>query len=1773
MNHEFYCFCVLCLLPLVLSGNCDDAFQYTHDSSLTFQGHSCCISGYELFFYEKSEIISGNTVKASVFVLKSKTTNPYDASGQFANKILPITISGYSGFRGLQAYADTGANKFIVVGQHIYESKFFPAFCAITPGNPPSFEVKYIPLETNSDDGLTTRRETNVRLLKPFTSIGHFCIFHFAGHLYPSTYENMFINKVNTSTLQTDAASYLVGSYNDGTNIEGTKFIPMVLAGSIILSDNTIVSLSYISPGSNSIYFPAGFYIWIGNFTHKTQELTAIQSQNFNFAGLDGVNTPSGERALIYGSIWYSSESVHQLFYTLISPVDNIGNSSVVYSMSRLTTSDGEVFFYQNDNAEGFLVTKSQNNVILRFNISDGAEINVYYSSVLHGDSFISSYNSTLYYHRVAMDPYIVSKFSESDGNSCLGQWVVHPSTGTAQLNEDRFFYESPRSIDIGPVSTMYATLSVGYAISDYQEVGLYQEYSCGSYSEVSPNPLATEIDSFNKSCAESIETSRAFDIAIESKYSATCTLNSTQMFARSVFYTNIVWDSSDNPVTWASISPEGAFAVSNIPCSIQGVNIVKFLTNIGEIGEYNITVQINVTGPPPQINQTVVDQQTTALNTDITYDVSQMFKNLDGHPSVLVYSATLSDGSPLPSWAIFDASTKVFIFDASATNTATIKLICTNDLNYNATQEFIASIINNLPQVVSPMGTVTHEDNITFTETFNLTEVFNEVDPNQVLTYQIVSSPAPPSFVSATISTNNILTVSGCASVSDVGGTHRVQVNALDGFDLISDILTIVITENKSPNIPSGIQTSLIGYEDTPSFTTFPAFTDDEGNPISYNVINADGSALNNSWINFDPTTRNLSYTPFGDLFGPIMLKLIARDDYNDPVVVDITLQLNYRPRDNPIILDRNGEFMVKEFSYYEIPNTIISHYEPISTYWVTLNDGFTPPPSWLTISDPHSSASGNFEFFGTYPTSTHEVIILRLYARDSLNREGFATITIESKFYCHNSCQTCNGPDIDDCLACQPEYFKYQTMCKTVCPDGYYGDTSDNSCQPCNSACGKCTGPTDLDCTECKSNSTHLYSEYNGQCVDPCPAKLYKNVNSLKCEECHPFCLSCYGPLSTQCTACNTNNRYVLTDPNTCMYLTCPEQYYYDKTSQDCQPCHKNCKECSGPNSEECLSCPFSRFLNQPTGTCLLCTEINSGLYFESLSNTCIEQCGKGYNLGFIECDDGNNADGDGCSSQCTVETNWSCDGGNQYRPDLCASVIVPIAELASINQYSSLASVLLNEKVTFGEYNEGDISIDIEGPLAPYEFKFYINPATDYVPGEINIKFKIQFEFLSSLLGDHHETIIVTFNNPEMFIDLDGNSLSNKQTTITIPFFKQVLSEEEKKATNTQSGASILSLLLAFGSSTAISVIFGSKIEATWLLFGCIQLMSFVPLFNVNLPGNFREFSKNLAILHGEPGGIPNLFESTVNTTGLQPFNKYFETMGFKTELLVMNSGRKIELWIIMFFSMGISFILFDLWSESRIGKIVRMIDTKIRYGFLIRSVSQFYLSLFLCSVLNLYIISWSGTNVNYFNNFCALVGMFAVIYVPIKSFNIIYKAGDLNSKTFKKRYKTIISGLKTSGPMCFQFVSIFYFRRGVYASILVLLYSTPLLQIMSASILTVAMACYLIIVKPYESSLSTFLSISNEFLLILMIFGSFRFVNPVMTPTESRIIGKVFIGVLISTIFLNWASIIFQGIKTFLQNKRRKKKIDHIMKLKEANDWYSVKSITKLKSNSS
>ena len=141
--------------------------------------------------------------------------------------------------------------------------------------------------------------------------------------------------------------------------------------------------------------------------------------------------------------------------------------------------------------------------------------------------------------------------------------------------------------------------------------------------------------------------------------------------------------------------------------------------------------------------------------------------------------------------------------------------------------------------------------------------------------------------------------------------------------------------------------------------------------------------------------------------------------------------------------------------------------------------------------------------------------------------------------------------------------------------------------------------------------------------------------------------------------------------------------------------------------------------------------------------------------------------------------------------------------------------------------------------------------------------------------------------------------------------------------------------------------------------------------------------------------------------------------------------------------------------------------------------------------LSSALNIYEVSWDIDDMHAFSNIIALTVSVIMIYIPINAFNILLTTNDLTDPVFKKRYKTFIVDLKTNSPLQFQFISVFFFRRALFASVLVIFAFIPQTQIAILITIVTGMMIYMIIVMPYQSILSTILGILNEALLLIMI----------------------------------------------------------------------------------
>lgn len=189
-------------------------------------------------------------------------------------------------------------------------------------------------------------------------------------------------------------------------------------------------------------------------------------------------------------------------------------------------------------------------------------------------------------------------------------------------------------------------------------------------------------------------------------------------------------------------------------------------------------------------------------------------------------------------------------------------------------------------------------------------------------------------------------------------------------------------------------------------------------------------------------------------------------------------------------------------------------------------------------------------------------------------------------------HSCQPCNAACLlcnlssTNCQKCQNVsgvlYYYYAEKCLITCPNGYYGQNTNNTCVLCNLACSLCFGPSTDQCYSCQpDNQTLLYyylSYGTTSCVQICPYGQYAVNGSYTCQPCNINCATCVGT-STNCLTCtyvNTINIVYLYQ-NACI-ITCPNNYWMNSTVQldhKCTLCHPFCLVCTGPSNLACSVC----------------------------------------------------------------------------------------------------------------------------------------------------------------------------------------------------------------------------------------------------------------------------------------------------------------------------------------------------------------------------------------------------------------------------------------------------------------------------------------------------------------------------------------------------------------------------------------------------------------------
>jgi Ca2+-binding RTX toxin-like protein len=245
--------------------------------------------------------------------------------------------------------------------------------------------------------------------------------------------------------------------------------------------------------------------------------------------------------------------------------------------------------------------------------------------------------------------------------------------------------------------------------------------------------------------------------------------------------------------------------------------------------------------------------------------------------------TVTLADGSPLPSWLVFDRATRTFIGTPSNSEVGQLSLQvgAPNTSGGMSTQTFnlIVYNTNDAPVVASPIANQATAQGSTFVFTVP-TNAFVDVDAGDQLNYSatLVNGNPLPSWLTFDPWGR---TFYGTPANGDVGSVS-LRVTATDNAGAsASSIFKVWIADvNDAPIVSTPIADQAV-TEEKPFSLTLPAntFIDiDAGDTLTYSAKLANGNALP-AWLIFNPVTRTFSGVPSGYDIGTLQVRVTATD------------------------------------------------------------------------------------------------------------------------------------------------------------------------------------------------------------------------------------------------------------------------------------------------------------------------------------------------------------------------------------------------------------------------------------------------------------------------------------------------------------------------------------------------------------------------------------------------------------------------------------------------------------------------------------------------------------------------------------------------------------------------------------------------------------------------------------------------------------------------------------------------------------------------------
>ncbi|EDY84021.1 Putative Ig domain family [Verrucomicrobiia bacterium DG1235] len=419
--------------------------------------------------------------------------------------------------------------------------------------------------------------------------------------------------------------------------------------------------------------------------------------------------------------------------------------------------------------------------------------------------------------------------------------------------------------------------------------------------------------------------------------------------------------DGSELP-SWLSIDPETG-TLSGTPENGDVGELSLIVTaNDGEAStQSGFRITVDNTNDTPTVTAAVDDQSLLEDNA-FSLDLSSSFDDVDASDT-LSYSATLDDGSDLPSWLSVDPETGILSGTPENSYIGELSLTITaSDGEASTSLPVTLKVENTNDQPVVTAATVdqtTSEDSLF---TLDTSAAFADVDAGDTLSYSATLADGSdlPNWLSIDTETGEL---SGTPENRDVGSIS-VTVTATDEAGAtVSDTFGIQIDNTNDGPTATAIADQSATEDSAFSLDVSSNFGDvDFFDELTFSATLENGDPLPD-WLTIDNETGVLSGTPGNGDVGELNIIVSANDGIATTTdAFHLTVE---NTNDGPVVTSDIENQSVNEddaFTLETIGNFDDADLGDVLTFSATLADG-SPLPDWLTIDPETGTLSGTPE------------------------------------------------------------------------------------------------------------------------------------------------------------------------------------------------------------------------------------------------------------------------------------------------------------------------------------------------------------------------------------------------------------------------------------------------------------------------------------------------------------------------------------------------------------------------------------------------------------------------------------------------------------------------------------------------------------------------------------------------------------------------------------------------------------------------------------------